>query len=264
MYYKKNNKNKMNKKISSIFGISVILIVATSIGVIVLMGDDGSDTLGGPGEMPPQPVGCTSEAKVCPDGSAVGRTGPNCEFESCSSGKDIKKENSIIGEWFPVDTSAGGIGSGFEFFDDGKYTQISGAYLILKYDVEGDTLTTYFPDEPSIEQKMDINGDKMRLIDRDGNIEELSRISGGLENGIVGKWTGDHYTGGKQIIVFTESQNEYFSVPMYSSSGMYEVLGDTIMLYGDEDNSTSKFQWSVSDNKLTITTEDGENLKYMK
>lgn len=32
------------------------------------------------------PVGekaCTMEAKLCPDGSAVGRTGPNCEFTPC-------------------------------------------------------------------------------------------------------------------------------------------------------------------------------------
>ena len=29
------------------------------------------------------PVACTAEAKVCPDGSFVGRTGPNCEFEEC-------------------------------------------------------------------------------------------------------------------------------------------------------------------------------------
>ncbi len=26
---------------------------------------------------------CTQEAKICPDGSAVGRTGPNCEFAEC-------------------------------------------------------------------------------------------------------------------------------------------------------------------------------------
>jgi len=26
---------------------------------------------------------CTKEAKICPDGSAVGRTGPNCEFGAC-------------------------------------------------------------------------------------------------------------------------------------------------------------------------------------
>lgn len=28
---------------------------------------------------------CTAEAKICPDGSAVGRTGPNCEFAACPS-----------------------------------------------------------------------------------------------------------------------------------------------------------------------------------
>jgi len=28
-------------------------------------------------------VACTQEAKLCPDGSAVGRTGPNCEFAAC-------------------------------------------------------------------------------------------------------------------------------------------------------------------------------------
>lgn len=31
----------------------------------------------------PQEVACTLEAMICPDGSAVGRTGPNCEFEKC-------------------------------------------------------------------------------------------------------------------------------------------------------------------------------------
>ncbi|MDP2676638.1 MAG: hypothetical protein Q8O83_03060 [bacterium] len=31
-------------------------------------------------------IQCTQEAKICPDGSAVGRTGPNCEFASCPDG----------------------------------------------------------------------------------------------------------------------------------------------------------------------------------
>ena len=29
------------------------------------------------------PVACTLEAKICPDGSSVGRSGPNCEFAPC-------------------------------------------------------------------------------------------------------------------------------------------------------------------------------------
>lgn len=30
-----------------------------------------------------EPKACTQEAKICPDGSAVSRTGPNCEFAAC-------------------------------------------------------------------------------------------------------------------------------------------------------------------------------------
>jgi len=29
-------------------------------------------------------IACTAEAKLCPDGSAVGRTGPDCEFAACT------------------------------------------------------------------------------------------------------------------------------------------------------------------------------------
>jgi len=38
-----------------------------------------------PGGISPNPVACTQEAKQCPDGSYVGRTGPNCEFAPCPS-----------------------------------------------------------------------------------------------------------------------------------------------------------------------------------
>lgn len=36
----------------------------------------------------PSPVACTMEAKICPDGSAVGRTGPKCEFAACPDAGD--------------------------------------------------------------------------------------------------------------------------------------------------------------------------------
>ena len=39
----------------------------------------------GPSQAPTttEPVACTMEAKLCPDGSYVGRTGPNCAFAPC-------------------------------------------------------------------------------------------------------------------------------------------------------------------------------------
>jgi hypothetical protein len=55
----------------------------------------------------PAPVACTMEAKLCPDGSYVGRTGPKCEFSACpggSVGADGYVEGHItIGPFCPVE-----------------------------------------------------------------------------------------------------------------------------------------------------------------
>ena len=40
------------------------------------------------------PVGCTEEAKVCDDGSTVGRSGPACEFEACPGPLDAAEPAS--------------------------------------------------------------------------------------------------------------------------------------------------------------------------
>lgn len=34
---------------------------------------------------------CTMEARLCPDGSSMGRTGPNCEFTACPQNTGFKK-----------------------------------------------------------------------------------------------------------------------------------------------------------------------------
>lgn len=43
----------------------------------------------------PDTVACTLEAKQCPDGSFVGRTGPNCEFTACPEVPDTKVVDSF-------------------------------------------------------------------------------------------------------------------------------------------------------------------------
>ncbi|MCX6740308.1 MAG: hypothetical protein NTZ49_03710 [Candidatus Parcubacteria bacterium] len=48
----------------------------------------------------PEPIACTQEAKICPDGSAVSRSGQNCEFAPCpgvsDQSNDCQKNN---GTW---------------------------------------------------------------------------------------------------------------------------------------------------------------------
>ena len=57
----------------------VIVIIIVAVALV---------TLGGAGyfvvkQISTEPVACTEEVKLCPDGSAVGRVGPKCEFAPC-------------------------------------------------------------------------------------------------------------------------------------------------------------------------------------
>ncbi len=65
----------MHKKI--FIGLATFLLLA---GAGCVAKDTGNQQ-NPPAE--PEPVFCTQEAKQCPDGSYVGRTGPNCEFTAC-------------------------------------------------------------------------------------------------------------------------------------------------------------------------------------
>lgn len=59
----------------NIFIISAIAIIITIITVGIIFGSKIFDQ--------PDKVFCTQDAKQCPDGSYVSRTGPKCEFSKC-------------------------------------------------------------------------------------------------------------------------------------------------------------------------------------
>lgn len=59
--------------------LSIVLVIA----LVVLVGTRKLNFKSG-GDIPaPKDIACSMEAKVCPDGSAVGRSGPKCEFAPC-------------------------------------------------------------------------------------------------------------------------------------------------------------------------------------
>jgi len=53
------------------------------LSIAVLLGLFGLSVYSVMPEIPQDEIACTAEAKICPDGSAVGRTEPNCEFTQC-------------------------------------------------------------------------------------------------------------------------------------------------------------------------------------
>ncbi|HTK76794.1 MAG TPA: hypothetical protein VL371_16125 [Gemmataceae bacterium] len=54
--------------------VSAVVVVALAAGVFTLLPSRDKGTA------------CTMEARLCPDGSSVGRSGPNCEFAACPNG----------------------------------------------------------------------------------------------------------------------------------------------------------------------------------
>ncbi len=57
-------------------------LLTISIFVLIAAGCNAQQYSANP-PSPVNPVACTQEAKLCPDGSYVSRTGPNCEFAAC-------------------------------------------------------------------------------------------------------------------------------------------------------------------------------------
>lgn len=104
----------MKRAIIIAFGIVVVIAAGIAVRELYLAPDSGRDwSAGGPQQA------CTQEALICPDGSAVGRTGPNCEFAACPNVVDTKPStpDPIFegGEEFDM-----GIGDGSQLSPQGK------------------------------------------------------------------------------------------------------------------------------------------------
>ena len=73
------NKNKFVSVI-----IIIVLLMLALWGISAYRNENAKNPnidIGGDGT--PDSVVCTMDAKICPDGSAVGREGPNCQFAAC-------------------------------------------------------------------------------------------------------------------------------------------------------------------------------------
>ncbi len=88
--------------------ITIIVLIVLVAGGVLIFG------MGKKAEAPVKPsddnaqVVCTMEAKLCPDGSHVGRSGPNCEFKACpevTTAPAPVKEFTVTGKNFSFSPS---------------------------------------------------------------------------------------------------------------------------------------------------------------
>ncbi len=62
-----------NRQIITALLLALVFILLFAAGWVVYLSSN----------IRPVTKACTQEAKICPDGSFVGRTGPDCEFAKC-------------------------------------------------------------------------------------------------------------------------------------------------------------------------------------
>ena len=76
--------------------ILVFVIVVFVVGGLMYVYNPDPVEYGVPKEK--EPVACTMEAKLCPDGSYVGRGGPNCDFAACPDTGKPEFEDGTVAE----------------------------------------------------------------------------------------------------------------------------------------------------------------------
>ena len=177
----------------------------------------------------------------------------------------LASDEPLIGEWVSTTRSKGGLGGLRYFRNDGTVIVTIGALIDFKYKTTGNILQLY--DETgalATSQEFKISNSDLLLHEiKTGKKQKLTRVQGDPLPNITGKWVGDHYTGGKQCMHFTEGLNCYFSVPFGQAQGTYKVNGDT---YIEESAEKGKTEWKISirGDLLTLTKTDGSKIEEYK
>lgn len=81
----------MKTNLNIILVVIVLLIAGSLLFVEMKQGNINSVQ-----NNPPEQIACTLEAKICPDGSSVGRHGPNCDFDPCPQAPVVDLHANII------------------------------------------------------------------------------------------------------------------------------------------------------------------------
>ena len=89
--------------------IFVVIIAVLAGGTYAFKSNMFGQVPGAPQNSGDTGVVCTMEAKLCPDGSYVGRTGPKCEFSACPTSSTTTSGNATLEGGLNQTLSGGGI-----------------------------------------------------------------------------------------------------------------------------------------------------------
>jgi hypothetical protein len=189
-------------------------------------------------------------------------------FLAVLTGRAAADEDHITGKWAADSRKSTGLGGYLLIFgDDGSVTNIFGALVDFKYQVEGHTLKMTFTDGASgkSEQKLEpfeIAGDKLIRNPADPtNRVEMTRVGTARPgvSAIVGLWT-YKYSKKSDILAtmqYTTNGLAQLSVPILPLKGIYKLQTNELTVQFDG-KPPSKTKILLSGDHLTLLADDNE------
>jgi hypothetical protein len=171
-------------------------------------------------------------------------------------------DNQVVGKWASDTRSKGGLGTRYNFTNDGVVMISFGALVDFDYRIEGQILKTNLKGD-TVEKPdsipFEIVGDKLIINPSDTNSrQEMTRTSipDVKAPPIVGVWSFKHYTGVMATMRYATSGLAQLSVPFACLKGRYELQGQELIIEF-EGNPSVKRKIRLEGNRL-IFLADGE------
>ncbi len=191
-------------------------------------------------------------------------------FGRCASAQQ-SSSSGIVGRWFSLETSKGGIGEVCEFRSDGTVDYSLGAVVEAPWRIENKQLILPPATTDGAEQKYTLKwlGDNKLSLEIEGYVTDLARVGDRSDAGnpIIGEWIesrkmGDHNLEARWL--FYPRGEMLLLIPFAIQHGSYTVSGSAIHL-NIPGLKKPEFRFKLVDNLLTLSApEDGHESHYAR
>ncbi len=190
---------------------------------------------------------------------------------ACYASAQQSTPAGIVGRWFSLERSKGGIGGLCEFRSDGAVDYSIGAVVDASWRIENNQLILPPATTDGPEQKYTLKwlGDNKLRLETEGTVTVLARVGDrpNARKPIIGEWLEKREMSGLNLEahwLIYEDGKMLFIMPIKIQHGTYTVSGSSLFLKvpGLE---KPEFRFKILDNSLTLSdAEGGQESHYVR
>jgi hypothetical protein len=186
----------------------------------------------------------------------------NFDF-GCYASAQQPSPAGIVGRWFSLERSKGGIGEVCEFRSDGTVDYSIGAVVVMPWRVENKQLILPSATTDGPEQKYTLKwlGDNKLRLETEWGVTELARVGDRSDPGnpIIGEWIENREMGGRKLearYLFYARGEALLLIPFAIQHGSYTISGSALHLK-IPGLKKPEFRYKLADNSLTLSDPEG-------